>query len=351
MKRLNILLLGVGGNVTQGILAALRSTNNNYNIIGACVSKESIGLYMCDKAYICPNANDIKFMQWVIDVCNKEEIDIVFSGVEEVIFEMAKNIEIFKTSTKSIFISSSYEQLLIGNDKYKTSIWLKEQGLNYPAFSPADNTIELDKLIKEEGYPLLAKPKSGKGSSGILIINELEDFDQINNKEEYIIQQYLGDEDSEYTVGCYCDKNGKLQDIIIMKRKLKYGTTFFAEIVQDEVIEQECKNICRKFKPIGPLNIQLRKHKGKAVCFELNVRFSGTTPLRSRWGYNDVEAMIREYIFNENIDGYLKPLKQAKAYRYFNEFYIDLDMENKLECERYIENVSLYDNREEKRIY
>ena len=38
MKKINILLLGVGGNVTQGILAVLNKKREQYNIIGACIS-------------------------------------------------------------------------------------------------------------------------------------------------------------------------------------------------------------------------------------------------------------------------------------------------------------------------
>ena len=122
----------------------------------------------------------------------------------------------------------------------------------------------------------------------------------------------MGSDNEEYTVGCYSNKEGKTQDIIIMKRKLKYGTTFMAEIVQNELVYQEARKICDLFQPKGPLNIQMRVHNNKAICFELNVRFSGTTPFRAEWGYNDVEAIIQEYIFNENIEGFLNPLKSAK---------------------------------------
>ena len=66
---IKILLLGVGGNVSQGILTALRHSNLNCRIIGACVSPESLGLFFCDKAYISPYANDPKFIDWVGEVC------------------------------------------------------------------------------------------------------------------------------------------------------------------------------------------------------------------------------------------------------------------------------------------
>jgi hypothetical protein len=113
-------------------------------------------------------------------------------------------------------------------------------------------------------------------------------------------------------------------------------------------VYQEARKICDLFQPKGPLNIQMRVHNNKAICFELNVRFSGTTPFRAEWGYNDVEAIIQEYIFNENIEGFLNPLKSAKGYRYFNEIYIDLEMERNLKKNNYSLNTGK--NKEEKRI-
>ena len=138
------------------------------------------------------------------------------------------------------------------------------------------------------------------------------------------------------------DKNGKPHENLIMHRHLNHGTTFMAEIVQDEEIQNECKKICEKFKPQGPFNIQMRIHKGKPVCFELNVRFSGTTPIRARWGYNDVESMIREYVLDEPV--ILNPNKEGKAYRYYNEAFIDVNMQQELIEHGVINDCSIYDN-------
>ena len=297
MKVINILVLGVGGNVSQGILTAIKSSNIPYRIVGACISEESLGLYFCDAAYISPYANDPTFVEWVVDICNKEQIDIVFSGVEENVIALESGRDLFKSKTKSIFVSCNKEQLEIGQNKYKTAIWLKQHGCNYPKSADISNDSEVEHLIREVGFPLLAKPN---------------------------LQEIVGDDNKEYTVACYMDKHGNMQDTLIMHRSLKYGTTFMSEIVQNDVIKAECEKICREFKPKGPLNIQLRLHQGRPVCFELNVRFSGTTPIRAMWGYNDVEAMIKEYIFDEPVS--LNPQKEGKAYRYFNEAFIDVNM-------------------------
>ncbi len=53
----------------------------------------------------------------------------------------------------------------------------------------------------------------------------------------------------------------------------------------------------------------------------MNVRFSGTTPMRSKFGFRDVEAMIREYVLNEDIKNLFKS-KKGEVFRYTNELYL-----------------------------
>lgn len=334
MKKINVLVLGVGGVVSQGIVKALRNSNLNIQLIGACISEKSAGLYLCDKAYIAPYANDTKFMPWLIDLCNNEQIEIVLTGVEENIVAIAEHIESFREDTDAIFISSGREQLKIGQDKYLTCKWLEENGCNFPDYVLASDLDEA--FLEKTKYPIVAKPRSGKGSSGVFLIRDEKDLDkleQIEDKSSYVLEKCIGTIETEYTVGCYCDKQGVLKDIIIMHRDLQQGSTGIAEVVDNQKIEAEVRKICAKFKPSGPLNIQLRlDENGDPVCFELNIRFSGTTPMRAGFGYRDVEAMVKEYILNENIDECFQ-VKKGRAYRYVNEFYVFGDM-NHIDCQK-----------------
>lgn len=327
-----MLLLGVGGNVSQGILKAIRNYdfgNKKINVIGACISPDSVGLYMCDKAMLCPYASEAGFVDWVIEVCNRENIQIVLTGVEENIIALQKEITKFQRETRAVFVASDYEMLRIGQDKYMTCKWLEEHGCAYPSYCMLDDETGVEKLIQDKGFPLIAKPKNGKGSRGVYLLQSNNQFDAVvgnmseEDKKAYVLQECIGDAEHEYTVGCYCDKEGILRDTIIMHRKLEHGSSAVVEVIEDEAIRQEVLRICKEFKPGGPLNVQMRKSKdGIPVCFELNVRFSGTTPMRSHFGYQDVAAMIKEYVLGETIDDCFK-VQGGVAYRYTNEFYLN----------------------------
>ena len=319
---INVLLLGVGGNVTQGILKALKNSRLEMHIVGACISPVSSGLYMCDEACVSPYAEDPAFIGWLISVCNEKKIDIVLTGVEENIRAIAKDIDVFREKTRAVFVSSTYEQLLVGQDKLATCRWLKENGCNYPAFCELTDEEECIRLAEAVGYPLIAKPVSGKSAVGLFVIENEEELKRHIGTEGYVLEENLGTAQDEYTVGCYCNKEGRLMDVIILHRDLRRGTTMHAKVVENEAIRAEAEKICRAYRPVGPMNIQMRLDKnGRPVCFEMNVRFSGTTAMRAIFGFRDVEAMIKEYILGENIDDCFH-VRRGEAFRYDNEMYI-----------------------------
>jgi carbamoyl-phosphate synthase large subunit len=314
---INILILGISGNVSQSIYRALKLSDFDSYVVGACVNKNSAGSFFCNEFIESPYADDEKFIAWLLETCNKHKIDFILTGVEEIIITLSNNSEKIKQSTNAIFISSRYQSLLIGQNKLLSNEFLKNYNLPHPKF--ALETMENVKLlVKEVGFPIIAKPILGKGSRGIFLLKDSKELTEFKNYNGYIFQEYIGNEESEYTVGCYVNKNNKILKPIIMKRKLFYGTTIEAQVVENSKIEKLALEICEKFKPIGPFNIQLRLDSNdNPVPFEFNVRFSGTTSIRAKLGFNDVEAMINEYFFSKSVENL--EFKKGKAYRYFDE--------------------------------
>lgn len=322
--RISILLLGISGNVTQGVNAVIKASGIDAKVVGACVNKNSNGKYLVDKFYLSPYANDENFIPWLINICNKEKIDLVLSGVEENIYTISKNIEKLKFETNSIFIVANTEQLEIGNDKLKTCEWLKHNKLNYPEFADAQNKEEIEKLVKNVGFPIIVKPRNGKGSKGLFIVNNRDELNKLLPKlENYVLEEMLGDEENEYTVATYTNIYGVFQDAIILKRRLQNGNTVYAETVFNQDIYDECKRITNALGIKGPLNIQLRMHKNKPVCFELNIRFSGTTPIRDLLGFKDLQAAISEYCYKKSDLREFFNVKKGKVIRIFKEQLVE----------------------------
>jgi len=86
---MNVLVLGVGGNVSQGILKALALSALKCRVVAACITPEAFGLHTVDRAYVSPLANDPLFLNWLSEVCRKEKIDAVLSGVEPILYVLS----------------------------------------------------------------------------------------------------------------------------------------------------------------------------------------------------------------------------------------------------------------------
>jgi carbamoyl-phosphate synthase large subunit len=67
--------------------------------------------------------------------------------------------------------------------------------------------------------------------------------------------------------------------------------------------------------------VQLRLVDGRPVPFELNVRFSGTTPMRVQLGFNEVEAALRHFVLGED-ELPLADVEEGVVLRYWNEMYV-----------------------------
>ena len=338
---MTVLVLGVGGNVSQGILKGLALSGLSCRVVGACISPLSLGLYTVDRAYVSPRADDPAFLDWLLTVCRTDGVRAVLSGVEPVLAVLARHANLIREQTGAVCIVSAPECLAIGDDKLLTCKWLKEHGFNFPRYADAQNRDDVETLVKECGYPLIAKPRAGKGAHGLLQIHNQEDLAFIAGQSGYVIQEYLGDSESEYTAGCFCDCEGGVRGTIVMRRDLLEGTTHRAEVGQFPRLRTEAARIAAALRPMGSCNVQMRVSNGRPVCFEINVRFSGTTPIRSRLGFNEVEAAIRHYVLGEPAWD-LPEVTQGIALRYWNEMYVEPEAADRLKQSKRLDNPKEY---------
>lgn len=321
-SRMSVMVLGIGGNISQGILKALALSTLKCRVVGGCISPLAIGLYTVDRAYVTPQARDPAFLDWLIATCRAEGVKAILSGVEPVLTVLAHHAADIRKQTGAVAIVSTPAHLHIGGDKLVTCQWLQEHGFHYPRFAASEDRTQLKQLADECGYPLIAKPRKGKGGYGVIEIRNASDLEYISQRPDYVVQEYLGDPDSEYTAGCFCDRNGRVRGALVMQRELQYGTTIRARVAEFPEVRAEAIRIAAELRPIGPCNIQLRLSNGRPVCFEINVRFSGTTPVRARLGFNEVHEALVHFVLGKPASD-LPLITRGTILRYWNEMYID----------------------------
>lgn len=319
---LNLLVLGVGGNVSQGILKALALSGLRLRVLGACTSASGLGLYTTDRSFISPSAADPEFPGWLEELCRRESVDGVLSGVEPVLEQLVKVADLLRKRTGAVALVNRAEAVEIGACKLRTCEWLAGEGLPYPRYADGRDPEAVRQLVETCGFPLLVKPARGKGSQGIFHLRSEEDLAVLRFVDEPVVQELLGRDEDEYTVSTLTDREDKSAGVIVFHRELSSGTTSAATAGEFPEVREMAEKVFERLRPRGPCNLQCRMHRGEPVPFELNVRFSGTTPIRARLGFNDVAEAVRHYILGQPMNS-LPLVTSGRVVRYWNELYID----------------------------
>jgi len=135
-----------------------------------------------------------------------------------------------------------------------------------------------------------------------------------------VVQQYLPEDPGEFTSGCIV-LDGICKSVVTLRRDLRDGNTFRTYRDSQTVIyDDHITKIAEALSPIGPVNFQFRVYQGKPVVFEINCRFSGTTPIRSFYGFNEVEAILNYYKYGKEINP--QSLKYGVVLRTMSDIFI-----------------------------
>lgn len=325
-KVLNILITGVGGGGHgEQILKAIKLSKLKCKIIGADMSPHSKGLQEVDIPYLLPPASSADYLKKLLKICEIEKIDAMFHGSEPELKVMSDNRELIEAM--NVFLPINPKEVIdICLDKNKTVDFLKTNKFYFPKSVKINSKKDL-KLV--DFFPVVLKPSLGGGGSANILIaqnsGELITFGTylLSLYSEFIIQEYVGTPDSEYTVGVLLSMKGKLINSIAVKRMIMSGLSnriksknlsgnkklgeilaISSGVSQGEIgrypkVTKECERLALALGCTGAVNIQCRLHDNKVYVFEINPRFSGTTSLRAMVGYNEPEVLIKEEFFGE----------------------------------------------------
>ena len=314
-------ITGTGSLIGQGVIKSILNSQyvDNYCLVGFDYFENTVGSFWCHSNHILPDLlkKEITEEDWLIVLIEKikqEELDILFVGVDFELPVLARERKAIEDITGCKVMVSSEGVIRIGNDKYLTYKFLKENNLNYPlTFLP--NEIN----IKNLNFPVIVKPRVGARSVGVYKVNNVEELqNKIAEVNEPVIQELVGNDDTEYTCGIIAFGD-ELKAEIPLRRSLKNGNTHISEYHHSfsEKIHSYVKKISEKLKPYGSCNLQLRLDEdGEPKLFEINPRHSGTTYMRSLFGYNEVIYILKYVLENETIEF---SLRDGKAIRYYEE--------------------------------
>ena len=323
-----IAVTGTGSLVGQAIIKSIKkSPFKNNKLIGMDYFDSTVGSYWVDHNYILPDmlSNNITNEAWIssiISIIQKNEVKILFIGVDFELNLFAKYKKYIEEVTKCIVVVSSENAIKVADDKYLTYQFLKDCQLNHPlTFLEGEIDSAINK--KEIFFPMIVKPRNGYRSIDVYVVNNKSELNNAVLKiKNPVIQECIGDDGSEYTCGVIAI-DGSVKQSIILRRDLKDGNTSKTYLKNNfpESIREYIEAAAANLDQFGVCNFQLRvDNKGVPKIFEINARHSGTTYIRSLYGFNEIEYLL-EYFLNQKEIKF--KIKEGIVQRYFEEFFVE----------------------------
>ena len=298
MKKIKVLFDGDGGDVGQGVLKSLLGSELNIDLYASCISTSSSWLYKINNSFVFPLVSDQAFIGFLIDFLNKYQIDVYFPTVDSSLLKISKNKKLIEEKTKTKIFIESFDQVEVCDDKYLTSQFLIDNNFDAPKTVSMDSP-KLELYLNSNEYPFILKTKSGNGAKNIIKVTCYEELKPFIGNSLWLLQEYLNIS-NEITCGIYIGEDHEVKGIYTLKRTLKCGSTYQAERIIDNILDNKLIEIAKTMN-MKYLNIQAVYDNGKLLPFEFNGRLSGTTGAM-RQIFNAPEMYIREIILNEHIE-------------------------------------------------
>lgn len=239
-----------------------------------------------DNRHAIPLAKDADFAKMVASLCCALGVDLLIPGVDEElpkIASIARSVPAMKIlAPDSVFIAQM-------SDKLSMIRTLDAAGLTAPCTFKANDRV----LV---GFPVIAKPRNGRGSRGVRVVASEAELDAYLLLEgldpENVILQEIG-YGIEYTVQMIADLHGVLRAVVPVEVEIKRGITLRAKTVENPVVEDACRAIHAAYPTRGCYNIQLiLTDDGRVLPFEINPRISTTFCLSVAAGVDPIAISL-----------------------------------------------------------
>ncbi len=296
---MNILILSVGTR-NKIVQYFKRELAKDGLVIATDCDKLAPAIYEADKYYITPRIDEKGYLDQILEICKKENIDTLFTLIDPEISLISKNIDKFITIGVTPIVSD-YEKVEMCFNKYKMYEFLKKNN-----FKTAKTYIDKEIFYQDlnQGridFPVFVKPVKGSASLNINKIETKEELEIIWKKSEnVIIQEFM--KGQEYGIDVYIDMISKEPVAIFAKKKIKMrsGETDKSVSVKDEKLFELIIDFVKKAKFKGIIDIDVFKIDDEYYISEVNPRFGGGYPHAYESGINVPKMIINNISHKTN---------------------------------------------------
>jgi carbamoyl-phosphate synthase large subunit len=323
MGQLTVFVTGAGALLGQGILRCLRMSQRPLRLLTGDPDHRAAGHWLGDCAYTIPMAKESNFINQIEQIIAQEKVTFLFIGTDVELSILSRERRRLEDTYGVRTIVSPLHVIEIADDKWLTAQFLKKEGFPFPCSALANDRDAIQNLVDDVGFPLFAKPRRGARSVGAKKIENQDMLNQLySTQNDYVIQELLPEDQGEYTVGCLV-LNGRCKSVVVLRRNLRDGNTYRAYADTSGRFEEQMAVIAERLGVEGPCNFQFRIRGEEPVIFEINARFSGTTPVRAIFGFNEVDALLAYLVDGKSIPSAC--LKEGAVFKTWSDIFISQD--------------------------
>jgi carbamoyl-phosphate synthase large subunit len=306
-----VLVPGAAAPAGINTIKSLKMVKFNGKIIGTDSDSLAPGGFMADIFSTMPEAREESlFVDKLFELVKIHKVTVLMPSSGFDIYPYSKyRKELQELGANAVV--SDIEVLEICRDKMRTYQEL------LPRFKVPFTTTEPDKI---PSFPVIAKPRSGKGSRDVIMIEDESDLRYVTSKyHDMIFQQYLPG--IEYTIDVLSDLNKEpLFAVPRIRLQTKGGISTKGKIVRNQKMEEDCMNIAKSIGIRGPCCIQMKEtHDSEPQLVEVNARLGGGTIFTTLAGANMPE-LILDLVEGQEIS--IPKISEVTVIRYFEEIVV-----------------------------
>lgn len=304
---MNILILSAGTR-DKVVQYFKKEAGENGKIVATDCSNLAPAVYDADQFYLVPRITAPGYLDIILDICKKEQIDGVFSLIDPELSMLAKEKDKFLAIGTTPIISP-YELVETCFDKYKMYRMLQEMkiptGKCYVDREKFYQAVERGEI----SYPVFVKPVKGSASININKANSKAEIDLLFTLyDDLMIQEYMNGQ--EYGADVYMDMiTGRCTSIFVKKKiKMRAGETDKSVSFKDEKLFAMLQNFVERCGFRGMIDIDIFDIGGTYYISEVNPRFGGGYPHAYACGVNMPKQVFKNLAgeANENTIGAYK---------------------------------------------
>lgn len=279
-----ILVTAAGAAATAARIGRLR--RQGFRVIAVDSDPDAEGLYLADSAYTVPEGTAPDFLPTVRRICAAEGVRAIVPLVDE---ELVAVWDLAGDGVEILLPHAAMVALCL--DKLDLMSALRGSGIGTPRTRlAADGPGDL-------AYPLVVKPRTGRGGRGVRIARTADELRDIlagvAAPDRTILQEYVAG--AEFSVSVVVWRDGHVQAVVPKQVVVKEGSSRYAVSRRSSAITATCVEIAHALDADGPFNVQLRLDgAGVPRVFEINPRFSGSAALTAASGVDEVGGLIAQ---------------------------------------------------------